>query len=361
MAENAVKNRPANFFDAGMSDKLLESDDNPAPPGARVVTVRTTDGVLLRGAYWPAVASPPCRGTILLLQGRAEFIEKYFEVVGELLARGFAVATFDWRGQGGSGRSLMDGRKGHIRHFDDFRHDLDAFAEQVLDRDLPKPVFGLAHSMGGCIGLIAAAEGWLPAERLVATTPMIALSIVRRPRLARALARLLAALGFGDRFVPGGKTHSISTEPFPGNRLSRDERRYARNAAVAQALGAGAIGSPTIGWITAAYEAMARFDAPGFGSRVKCPTLVIGAGDDPVCATNAAEAFARALGPGSAYVLIPESRHEVLMEGDAIRAAFWDAFDAFIPGPDAPADGSASASKPVQHFAVQPLVATGHD
>ena len=47
------------------------------------------------------------RGTVVLLTGRGEFIEKYAtEVVGELLERGFAVVALDWRGQGLSDRPL---------------------------------------------------------------------------------------------------------------------------------------------------------------------------------------------------------------------------------------------------------------
>ena len=52
-------------------------------------------------------APPPGRkGTVCVFPGRAEFIEKYFEVVRDLRARGFAVATIDWRGQGLSDRAL---------------------------------------------------------------------------------------------------------------------------------------------------------------------------------------------------------------------------------------------------------------
>ena len=50
----------------------------------------------VRMAFWPATAAT-ARGTIVLLQVRTEFIEKYFEVVGELRERGFAVLTLDWR------------------------------------------------------------------------------------------------------------------------------------------------------------------------------------------------------------------------------------------------------------------------
>ncbi len=332
----------------------LETEDNPMPPGGLVRPVRTRDGVELRTAFWPATASR-ARGTVLLLQGRAEFIEKYFEVVRELRARGFAVATFDWRGQGLSGRALADGRKGHVRRFDDFRIDVEGVAASLL-ADAPAPRVVLAHSMGGCIALGAAADGWLPGERLVASTPMIGLSLVKRPRLAKALARILGALGLSEAFVPGSEARSISTLPFEGNRLSGDPVRYARTARIAEALGAGAIGSPTVGWVRAAYEAMDRLARPGLGAAIRVPTLLVGAGDDPVCSTPDIERFARTLGPHCLYVPIAGSRHEVMMETDAIRDRFWEAFDRFVAAPD-----GASAVQDVEDLGVEQAVAAGHD
>jgi lysophospholipase len=340
--------------------RLVETADNPAPPGGVALPVETTDGVTLRAAYWPATAAP-ARGTILLLHGRAEFIEKYFEVIGELLERGFAVATFDWRGQGSSGRALADGRKGHVARFADFRHDIEAVSREIARRNLPGPVFGLAHSMGASVALIGAAEGWLPVERLVASAPMVALSLVKFARLARGLARFLAALGFGDSFVPGGRGASISTEPFAGNRLSGDPRRYARNAAIARTLGQGAVGSPTIAWLLAAYDAMEILQGKDYPSRITVPTLVVTAGTDPVCATPAAELFAKGLGPGSRYVAVPGSRHELMMETDPIRQAFWEAFDSFIPGSQDAPEQPASAAQHRDDARVETLVSAGQD
>src|SRR3974390_229393 len=60
---------------------------NPVPDDVVTGSVKTPDGVTLRFARW---APPPGRkGTVVLLQGRAEFLEKYFETVRELRARGF--------------------------------------------------------------------------------------------------------------------------------------------------------------------------------------------------------------------------------------------------------------------------------
>jgi lysophospholipase len=185
--------------------------------------------------------------------------------------------------------------------------------------------------MGGAIALNAAAQEWLPFRRLVTTTPMIALSITRRPRGAARLARALNALGFGRNFIPGGGETSIARQPFAGNRLTSDPVRYARNAGAAAAVGAGAIGDPTIAWMAAAFRLMDRFLDPRFGLKVRLPTLILAAGADPVCATPATERFAARLKAGYAIV-IPGARHEILMERDDIREQFWAAFDAFIPG-----------------------------
>src|SRR5579859_3255075 len=95
--------------------KLVSIPANPVPDNAVAGSIKTPDGVSLRFARF---APPPGRkGTVVLLQGRAEFIEKYFETVRDLRARGFAVATLDWRGQGLSDRALRNPRKGYVRDF----------------------------------------------------------------------------------------------------------------------------------------------------------------------------------------------------------------------------------------------------
>lgn len=310
--------------------QLVPTPNNPMPAEPTLIGVRTKDGLTLRTAYW-VPESGTVRGTVCVLQGRAEFIEKYFEVIGELLQRGFAVVAFDWRGQGLSERQVRNPRKGHVRRFADFRHDLEAVRDQVLVPHMPEPHFALAHSMGGAIALSAAHESWLPFRRLVTTTPMIALSMIRAPRMAALLVRVLRWLGFGKAFVPGGGETSISTMPFKGNRLTGDPERYARNAQAASAIGAGAIGAPTVAWLDSAFRFMKRFTDPAYALKIRLPTLILAAGADPVCATPATERFSSRLKAGHAIV-IPGARHEIMMERDGIREQFWAAFDAFIPG-----------------------------
>jgi lysophospholipase len=49
------------------------------------------------------------RGSVVVSPGRSEPIEKYFEVVQDLLDRGFVVLVHDWRGQGLSHRACRIG------------------------------------------------------------------------------------------------------------------------------------------------------------------------------------------------------------------------------------------------------------
>src|ERR1700720_3707994 len=118
---------------------LVSIPANPAPDDVVTGTLRTPDGVSLRFARW---APPPGRkGTVCLFQGRAEFIEKYFETVRDLRARGFAVATLDWRGQGLSDRMLGDRRKGYVRDFAEYDSDLETFMREIVMPDCPPPLF----------------------------------------------------------------------------------------------------------------------------------------------------------------------------------------------------------------------------
>src|SRR6185369_17770496 len=100
---------------------------------------------LLRYARWNAPGR--ARGTILLLTGRGEFIEKYAtEVVGDLLARGFAVAALDWRGQGLSDRPLPEHDAGHIDTFATYIADLKLFLDTIVAPGAVQPVLTICHS-----------------------------------------------------------------------------------------------------------------------------------------------------------------------------------------------------------------------
>lgn len=335
---------------------FFNDPDYPVPGHGKVWLATTRDGAALRLASWRPTVKP-VRGTVVLVLGRAEFIERYSETAAELRRRGFHVLAFDWRGQGGSQRFVRRERKGHIGRLKHYEADL-ALVMAEMQAKFPPPYFVLAHSMGAALCLDAARHGKLPVSRMVAIAPMLGLTMVKNPAAASRLASILYWLGFGRAFVPGGGDTAIATKPFEGNRLTSDPARYARNSRLSAQARHLSIGDPTIAWVRNAFRLMRRLNAPSAALDVKVPTLIIAAGRDPVVSTPAIERFAARLKTGSALVL-PEARHEILMENDAIRSRFWAAFDAFIPGEDQ--TRPASAGEQPERGLMQRLAGGGDD
>ncbi|MDX2205063.1 MAG: alpha/beta hydrolase [Hyphomicrobiaceae bacterium] len=316
---------------------LIASARNPTPSGAVISGIQTEDGVGLRAARWEATVSPE-RGTVCVFQGRTEFIEKYFETIADLRRRGFAVATFDWRGQGLSQRLVDNRAKGHVRSFRDYDRDLAAFMTQVVEPHCRPPYIALAHSMGGHVLLRHAVAPKPRFARMVLSAPMIEISLARLGG-SRAKARLYAEgmslLLMGRAFTSGGAAMPVEYGPFEGNELTNDRERYARSAAIVSAHPEVSLGAPTIGWLRSALRSSARLTAPEFPLKVQVPILMFAAGQDSIVSTRAIEEFAMRLKVGT-HVLIPEAKHEILQETDAVRARFWSAFDAYLGVEPAP-------------------------
>jgi lysophospholipase len=308
---------------------LVSIPANPVPEGAVSGTLKTRDGVTLRFARWHP---PPGRkGTVCLFQGRAEFIEKYFETVRDLRARGFAVATLDWRGQGMSERALRNPKKGYVRSFSQYHIDLETFINEVVLPDCPPPVFALAHSMGASILLRAAFAGHRWFDRMVLLAPMIALPGMRRSIGTRVLVRTLRLMGLGGMYVPGGDASVVMQRPFIGNLLTSDPVRYARNVAVLETEPSLAVGWPTVAWTDCAFRVMGELTERGFAGKIRQPILIIAAGADAIVSTPAIDVFSVRLRAGS-HLIVPGARHELLMEQDRFRGQVLAAFDAFVPG-----------------------------
>jgi lysophospholipase len=308
---------------------LVSIPSNPVPEGASVGMLTTPDNVSVRFARW----EPPAgrKGTLCVLPGRAEFIEKYFEVVNDARARGFAVAILDWRGQGLSQRASADHNKGHVRSFSEYDLDLETFIKEVALPDCPPPLFALGHSMGAVMLIRAAHAGRRWFDRVVLSAPMIELAGRAASRGARVTARVLRYLGMGGAYVPAGGATAVATRPFIGNPVTSDPVRYARTAAIVEAEPELGLGSPTVAWVDAAFRAMRDLAEPPYPARIRQPIMIVAAGEDGLVSTPAIGQFALRLRAGS-HLVIAGSRHEILMEQDRFRSQFWAAFDAFVPG-----------------------------
>jgi lysophospholipase len=184
--------------------------------------------------------------------------------------------------------------------------------------------------MGGAVLLRALAARSDLFERCILSAPMIGLSMVRWPALAHQAAKWLAAAGFSRFYVPGGGDQA--TFAFPDNPLTRDERRHAISANIFRVAPDLAIGSPTIGWTATSFDAMADLQQPETARHIQTRILVVAGPRDRITATPVAEAFVKRL-PNGRFLPVADAEHEVLLEIEPVRLAFWQAFDAFMAEP----------------------------
>jgi lysophospholipase len=311
--------------------ELFAIDGNPVPDGATVGTVIAADGVRLRYARWRA-AIRRGQGTVCLLQGRGETIEKYFETIADLRARGFAVAALDWRGQGGSERRLRDPQKGHIDSFAEYDRDLEAFMQQVVLPDCAPPYFALAHSTGGMIAIRAAHSNRARFARMVLLSPLINFGPTNPPPpFAEWFAASMTAIGLGELDAPGQAAETMLNTPFEGNKLTGDRARWQRNYDLAVNVPQVFVRGPTFSWVYAAFRSMAELREPAYATAIRVPTLAVIGALDRVVSVTAAERFVSSIRAGG-VVVIKGAEHEMLMERDVIREQVLAAFDAFVPG-----------------------------
>ena len=106
-----------------------------------------SDGAVLRWGHLPVAATIPgtipgtiseTRAACVIAVGFGEFIEKHFETMRDLAARGIAVWCLDWRGQGRSMRPSRFPTRPRARDFSRDAEDLAEFAQAQLAPDLPR-------------------------------------------------------------------------------------------------------------------------------------------------------------------------------------------------------------------------------
>ena len=295
--------------------------DVAEPAGGSAEWIEAAGGHRQRAALYPA-ANPI--GTVVISSGRTEFIEKYFEVIGELLERNFTVLIHDWRGQGLSTRLLPDALKGHARRFQDLVADFGRLLDHYQDR-LPKPWISLSHSMGGCLTMLALAQGEGRFSAAIQSSPMLGLKPQRQPAL-RVAVWLMDHLGAANLYAFGGPGDPY-TATFEADRLTHDRARYNRTHAMISEHRDLALGGVTWGWVESAFEALSWLHRTPTLAEVSIPVTLIGAGQDNLVDIGGQELVASRL-PHSRQLVIPEAFHEILVEADDIRAIFWREFDA---------------------------------
>jgi lysophospholipase len=296
------------------------------PPGFVWGSFAARDGAVLRWGHLPV---PDARAECVMVGGFGEFIEKQFETVRDLAARGIAVWCVDWRGQGGSIRPRRMPTRPRARKFDRDAEDLAAFASAKLTGGLPRLL--VAHSMGGAIALLCLRRHPKLVDAAVLSSPMVGLRTGKLPpTLIRVITRPARVAGLGACFIPGAGKWRPDRIPTPEkSRVTTDADRCRLRHAWFSAEPALRLDEATYGWVDSALGLVARISKPEFLRAIKTPILMGRPGREVVVSTKAQRRAASLL-PECTLVELKESKHDPFLERDAIRDYWLSRLDRFI-------------------------------
>jgi lysophospholipase len=298
--------------------------DNPrrtVPAGMTFTPWIAPDGWSLRRFAWPAETR--ARGSLLFLTGRGDFVEKYLEALRHWHARGWGLAGFDWRGQGGSGRLLADHCVCHLDSFDPLLDDLDAFVAEWRTRT-PAPHVVVAHSMGAHLALRLLAERHVRLDAAALLAPMVAIAARGLPNGAvRTMARAAAAAGLCHRRIWSRDIGNY------GGRMTTCPDRLQDKLWWKAVQPETASGAPSWGWLGAASRSIARLRRAMPQLPAAVPLLILASERDPVIDVCVLGKITADL-PQADLRLFPGRSHELLREADGRRLAVLSAIDDFL-------------------------------
>lgn len=294
------------------------SDVARGPTGEACQWLRAADGTRLRLCLWPLEGA---KGTVLIFPGRTEYVEKYSDMAREFAARGYASAAIDWRGQGLSDRVDAARRLGHVDDFAEYQEDVRAMRAAIQAAQMPGPLFLVAHSMGGCIGLRALHLG-LPVRAAVFTGPMWGLGIPVATQIGgRVLSWLAVRTGMSQRYAPTKAADAEpAAQPFANNLLTTDPQMYEWMQDQVRRHPELFLGGVSLGWLRAAFQ---ENDALG---ALKSPDIPcecwLGTAEKIV--SQQAIKSRMADWPKGELIWVEGAEHEVAMERPETRARLFD-------------------------------------
>jgi lysophospholipase len=296
------------------------------PPDFEWGVFTTADGRALR---WGRRAAGSPRAHCVLVGGFTEFVEKYFETIGDLVARDISVWCLDWHGQGGSQRPPLLPSRPRPRLFDRDASDLAQFTEALVPASRQRIL--IAHSMGGAIALLCLRTNPSLFDIAILSAPMLGLATGGIPAgLARLIAGTITQCGLGALLVLGARQWRSDASLSPAaSRTSSDPKRCRVHQAWLAARPGLTLDGPTYGWVDAAFRLTARVQHEEFLAGIATPVLIGSAGNELFVDRQAHRLVARCL-RDCEVVDLPQSKHEPFLETDPVRDRWFAAIDQFL-------------------------------
>lgn len=232
------------------------------------------------------------RSEVLIAHGFGEHSGRYGALMDHLTSHGYSVAAYDHRGHG-----LSDGLPGHVESFDEYDADLDRMLASLRSRNPSRPLYLIAHSMGGLIALRYLARRSDAVAAAVISAPLIGVAVpvpAHKRMIAKVGARVAPRLRLANEINPS----HLSRDPEVG-------RAYAADPLVNRKV------SPK--WFAEATRAMQ--EVVEWAPQIKTPLLVMHGTEDRLASVDDTKRmFEHAGSPDKELVIYSGFYHELFNE-----------------------------------------------
>lgn len=307
------------------------------PEGWRWHVFKNAQGNPIRfGTVAPKSGIPDA--VVIGLQGLGEFTEKYFEIARTLLDYNLSFWMIDWQGQGKSHRHLKDRQKRHSSGFEQDVDDLHFFLMEYVKHSAVHPDVGriplvmLGHSLGANIGLHYLKQHPDMFACAAFTAPLIGIQALRfLPNWSSlgVTAALKEAMDQAYLEFGGKEWHPLMRAHKRNDIHSSDPVRKGVHNAWCQYDEELQVGNITYGWLHEAHLSCIRLQKADALKDIQTPCLFALAGKEKLVDNRIAKKVISRM-PHAELLVLPESRHEILMEQDPIRHEFFKAFLEFL-------------------------------
>lgn len=263
------------------------------------------------------VANP--KGTVIALPGLSEFGEKYIETARFFNNEGYNFYVIDWAYQG---RSTRFANNPHKRHSDGYENDLSDLHYLISNiAELNQPLYLLGHSMGAHIGLRYLHQHPNIINAASFSAPMLGITDLKY--VSKALLFLLPKLHFlSKKYIPRGSDWSEDKRVnLKNNVFSHDKTRDKIHNAWSKTNPDLQVGNATIKWVYESLKSINFLKTQNILSAIKTPSLMAYADKEEIV-SNEEIIKASHIMPYSTILPLSPSKHEILMETDAVRDKF---------------------------------------
>jgi lysophospholipase len=306
--ERDYKTRILPFFESGKVGEFKGQGDVP-------IHYRTWD-------------VPNAKGTVVLVHGASESMSVYMEMVYNLAEKGYNVYMMDQRGHGHSGRMTKDPGMLHVDKFTDYVDDLETFVDKVVKPNGHAKYNVMGSSMGGQVAVQFALRRPAEVERLVLSTPMLAIKFPMDlpTRAAQTMAMVMKWAGLGKEYAP-----SEHAPPDEGWETRPDGRqKVAWQMRLQQQSVDKLVDGASNTWVE--QSANATYRSWPHLQKLKMPVLILKAGKDTRIQNGALDQAAQRI-PNAKLITYPDAQHGIVRGDDAVRDPYLRDIFEFLGSP----------------------------